>query len=399
MIIGCKNVKNEKVNKAIIEMTISTNQDAVYFSEMLLYVNFVESEKAKTAFATIIEDGPIIGYNPEFMESLSIPEIKFVLIHEMMHLLYCHINRGKNLDQNVFNVATDATINNEITCYFHSFTQQPEKSVMLDKKYNDILQSEAYYLWLLENHPELQSPSFKFDDVSFDNHDADNMQNIPAEDLEKANIKNIGTISGEFAKSIMEEITDSLRNRGFETSNITEMLDKLKKTKRNYLKEIKAEMCALLAGTHKQGTYMRPSRKQIWGLKGFKRYNNEINVILDVSGSMSGLFEEALGTIFKRNIVCNLIQCDTEVKDAIKIKSDKDIKNIKITGLGGTTLQPGIEYVKSHKELCHLPILLLTDGYCDSLNFTNVKGKSLILTTNEKPDIIGGNVKIIKIEE
>ena len=396
--ITCKAVKHEKVSQALIEMNMSKNNDAVYFSEMMLYVNMVESEKAETAFATIIGDGPVIAYNPKFIDELSINEVKFILIHELFHLLYNHTYRGKDLERNTFNVAADAVINDEITRYMKEFASQPELSVRYEPNYKGDKFTEAYYIWLIENHPELQQPSFNFKSVSWDNHDGD-IGDLPKEDLEKANIRDSTPVTGEFAKSVMDEITDALRNRGYETANMTEILQNMKKTKRNYLKEIKAAMCSLLSGTHKDGTYMRPNRKQIWGLKGFKRYNNEINVLLDTSGSMSGMFEKALSTIFKRKIVCNLIQCDTEVQSVIKIKNDHDLKKMKINGLGGTILQPGIDYIKSDKYLNQLPIVLLTDGYCDDLDFSGIKGKSLVLTVETKPKIIGGNVKVITIKE
>jgi predicted metal-dependent peptidase len=74
---------------------------------------------------------------------------------------------------------------------------------------------------------------------------------------------------------------------------------------------------------------------------------------------------------------------------------------MKIKGLGGTTLQPGIDYINSHKGLKGNNLVILTDGYTDSLDFSKAKSnKVLILTTSaESPIASGKNVKQILVEK
>jgi predicted metal-dependent peptidase len=47
---------------------------------------------------------------------------------------------------------------------------------------------------------------------------------------------------------------------------------------------------------------------------------------------------------------------------------------MQISGLGGTEIQPAIDYIADPKnKLNTLNTIILTDGYTDSLNFSKIK--------------------------
>jgi hypothetical protein len=97
----------------------------------------------------------------------------------------------------------------------------------------------------------------------------------------------------------------------------------------------------------------------------------------------------------------NLIQIDTQVKAVQDIKSKKDLQKLVIKGLGGTTLQPALDYIADPKnELSKYNNLILTDGYTDNLNFSILRTNTLILTTGTKPPYNDprGSVKVIQID-
>ena len=136
----------------------------------------------------------------------------------------------------------------------------------------------------------------------------------------------------------------------------------------------------------------------IQGLKGHKKYKNEINVLLDTSGSMGGEFEKVLSYIFQNDIHINLIQCDAQIQAVHHIKDKKELEKMKIRGLGGTTLQPGLDFIANKKNKIHMfNICILTDGYTDSLNFKNIKTKTLILSTADKCPIQHDNGKVKQV--
>ena len=120
--------------------------------------------------------------------------------------------------------------------------------------------------------------------------------------------------------------------------------------------------------------------------------------MLDTSGSMGGDFEKVLTYIFQNDIEINLIQCDTEIKKITKIKSMNDLQKMEIKGLGGTTLQPGLNYIADPKNKLHaLNTVILTDGYTDSLDFREIKTYTLILSISEKCPIGHNNGKVKQI--
>jgi predicted metal-dependent peptidase len=205
-------------------------------------------------------------------------------------------------------------------------------------------------------------------------------------------------IPQELKREIVEGIMTKLKNRGLTSGDVEAILNKLRKTKKDYLKEIKRTMSNHIFGSKKEKTIVRPNRRGINGLKGTKKYKNEINVLLDTSGSMGGEFEKVLSYIFQNDIQMNLIQCDAQIQQVLKIKDKKELEKMKIRGLGGTTIQSGLDYMMDKKNKIYMyNTVILTDGYTDSLNFKNVKTKTLILSTAEKCPITFDNGRVKQI--
>lgn len=96
-------MKNEKLAKAKSYLILGN----IFFASLLLSMEFVESDEIKT-FAT---DGERILYNAEFLESLTVSEVQFVLAHEIMHCIFQHMNRLGERDAKRWNIATDYVIN------------------------------------------------------------------------------------------------------------------------------------------------------------------------------------------------------------------------------------------------------------------------------------------------
>jgi predicted metal-dependent peptidase len=208
-------------------------------------------------------------------------------------------------------------------------------------------------------------------------------------------------VPDELKKEMVDRVQRYLKGRGLVKGNVQKTLDKLQKAKKDYLREIKTAISSL-RGYNKEKSISKRNRRSIEGVKGRIKLGFGLNVILDVSGSMGGYFQRALSYIFQNKIIINLIQCDTEVRkqgkrDFIVIKSKKDFKRVEILGLGGTTLQPGINFIAENKQLNFLNTLILTDGGTDSLDTSKLK-KCLILSVGRKCPILRGNPRQICID-
>lgn len=204
-------------------------------------------------------------------------------------------------------------------------------------------------------------------------------------------------VPSEMREGMIKDVMDRLSARGLSDANVEKTLNKLRKKRKDYLKEIKRSVANMIFGTNKQKTISRPNRRQISGLKGNRKIKTKINCILDTSGSMGGqgTFERVLSYIYRNDIEINLIESDTKIKWVENIKSAKKLQSLPIKGLGGTIMQSGIDYVCENFN--EYNTVLLTDGYTDTLDLSKLKGKLLIISTGVECPIGRTNNRVKQI--
>ena len=78
-----------------------------FFGSVVASVDYKEDKNIGTAGT----DGKIVYYNPKFLEGLSMQEQTFIFAHEICHIAFNHILRSKGKDSRIWNIATDAVIN------------------------------------------------------------------------------------------------------------------------------------------------------------------------------------------------------------------------------------------------------------------------------------------------
>jgi predicted metal-dependent peptidase len=390
-----------------------------YYGEFCQFINFKKTENISTCGVNVDIQGMRFYYNEDFLNEITQEEMNFIMIHEIFHLLWDHKSRelrcGFNHD--LSNIVQDMIINEVIktdiierikkdniidkrNAKFAEIPKSGDKKVWVltkPKEYTGRLIYEEMYLWLVNEKK-------KYDDwvVLKDSK-------CPVSDYLKSLFEQIGMgledfldshlpsdVPEEYKKSIIENIKNNLKNRGLESGEILKTIGKLNKSKKDYLKDIKIGINELF-GSFKEKSITKRNRRSIEGLKGKRKDSYALNVILDVSGSMEGYFEKSLSYVFQNNIILNIIQCDTKVKNFDVIKNKYEFKKYKITGLGGTSLQPGVNYIIDNKKLNKLNTLILTDGHCPILNVKKLK-KVLVISIGEYVRIIG-KAKQIKIKE
>jgi predicted metal-dependent peptidase len=108
----------------------------MFFASALLQTKFVEDPTCDTAWT----DMTVIGYNPEFIEGLDVPTAKFVIIHELMHILLKHGLRRGNRDPERWNKAADYAINIILKKLGFSIW----KWALIDAKYDGMSAEQIY---------------------------------------------------------------------------------------------------------------------------------------------------------------------------------------------------------------------------------------------------------------
>jgi predicted metal-dependent peptidase len=81
--------------------------DHPFFASILLGMTMAED----TSIPTMATDGESIRFNPEWVATLKLNELTFVLAHEVMHCVFQHMTRRNHRDPNKWNIAGDYVIN------------------------------------------------------------------------------------------------------------------------------------------------------------------------------------------------------------------------------------------------------------------------------------------------
>ena len=78
-----------------------------FFGSVVAGVDYIENKSIGTAGT----DGKTVYYNSDFLEGLSAEEQTFIFAHEICHIAFNHILRSQGKDARLWNIATDAVIN------------------------------------------------------------------------------------------------------------------------------------------------------------------------------------------------------------------------------------------------------------------------------------------------
>lgn len=386
-----------------------------FYGELFIRCNFISTPSIPTAGVNVSIKGFNFYYNPDWIGNLSFEQTNYLVLHELQHLISNHLERGKEKsdDSELLNVSADMIINSNIEKYYvkrlASIIKRPSENLcLIPDDYDGQWIMEVLYDFLVKNKEENQNNSGNSQGEDGKDQNGNNQNGQKGQ---KNSDQERGPANGKYGKQIdvhldnevtdaikenmVDEILNEMKMRGMISSEQEIMIDSLRKPTKDYLGMVRSALTDI-CGSHKDPTWKKMNRKNDF-MKGNKQVGNIINVILDTSGSMGESLKKVLSILNRRGITMNLIQIDTEVKGINVIKSPKDLLKIKYKGFGGTTLQPAIDTVS--EKWNKYPTVMITDGYTDNLNFSKVSKKVLILTTDVNPPMVGGKVKVLKIEK
>lgn len=316
--------------------------------------------------------------NPIKFSEFNIKQQVAILIHESMHIIYNHVGRKEDRDHELFNVASDCAINQQITREFlgdlgvfpDTLSKELQIKVPQDKS------AEYYYDLIYESIPPCEhcSGTGKIDGEVCEHCDGSGKNTIKKYVLDNHDVWDESEGNNELRKAITKTmIKNSINsNRGNAPLNISAILDLYeddsKVSWQNELKDIMGNRKA-----NKTRTIMRPNRRQPSRieLKGNKKSTTfTLIAIVDVSGSMSN--DMILNGLNELHHICKLtgtslklIQVDTEVHSIETF--DKNTKLLNRSGQGGTVMEPAIDYIQENK-IEHDVIVLITDSYIEDIS-------------------------------
>lgn len=158
-----------------------------FFGSVVANVNYKEDNSIDTA-AT---DGESIYYNTEFLNELDINDQTFILSREVCHIAFNHILRSEGKNQELWNIATDAVINQLLK---KDGLKIVGGGIDLEEAIN--YDAEAYYEKLLkeykQNSNNQQSPQDKQQGGGFGSNNNQQSSNESSNDNQSAQDKQQG---------------------------------------------------------------------------------------------------------------------------------------------------------------------------------------------------------------
>lgn len=294
---------------------------------------------------------------------------------------------GSELNDTESNDSGDATDAESDTSGSES-SESSNENTPTKKSYSSTPNSDG----AIETAVGLYGPFGKDDIWTFNNNESAGVSSILSDMIGK---HLDDTVNGDYANALVKDIVNKLKSRGLVTGGVESIIGAITATKKDVLSQILKDIDRSISGSmQRERTYTRNNRREIAGLKGSRKYTACINIILDASGSMYNLIEIVLGYIFKKEVEINLIICDTEIKQHIKMTDTSQLNNLAITGFGGTIMQTGVDYVA--ENLNKYDTILLTDGYTDSLDLSSLNKDFMCITTGDEVDIIASNGRVIQ---
>jgi predicted metal-dependent peptidase len=328
-----------------------------FYGMFLIGLNKEWNESIPTAGVSKHNINYKLVINTEFWASLSSDHKKGLLWHELLHIVFDHLNlRDEFADKRLFNIAADCELNQYIIPSY-----LPDGAILPSTFPNLKLERKAgtnyYYNMLLDNQddPDVQNMMGDADDMHDTWKEFDNLS-----ESEKKLLKS----QAEY--QLKEAAEECLKSRGQlpgEIAHIYKRITEVTPSKFNwraYLRRFAGN--SYIVETKLSRKKLNKRYPDAPGLK-FKP-KKHILVAIDTSGSVSNdelvEFFNEIRHIHKTGTEITVLQCDTQINSIEKYDPKKDVR---VQGRGGTEFDPVIDYYnKNSKRFTCL--VYLTDGEC-----------------------------------
>ena len=330
-----------------------------FFAYLLLVPDYVEED-----IPTMATDGEKIFYGVKFVNSISLPELLGVLIHEVMHCALLHITRKGIRDKKKWNYAADYAVNILIK---DNDMVLPDKC-LYEEKYRN-MSVEQIYAEITKNPPPIVKILMAGGDgngVWTDEHryDGDGQGN------EKKDASHDKLKEQEWKMKIAEA-AENAKQQGKLPAGIERLVDQVLEEKVPWQQLLSRYLTPFCLKT--DYTWSKPNKKHLQNgiiMPGFTSDCLELVVAVDTSGSISHEdIKEFIGEIrgilqVARTYTIKLLSCDEAIHSYYEITECTSEIPTKLGGGGGTSFVPVFE--KIAKENWHPACLIyFTDGYGD----------------------------------
>lgn len=341
----------------------------MFFASALLQTKFVADETCDTAWT----DMTCIGYNPKFIESLEVAVVKFVLLHELLHILLKHGLRRGGRNPAEWNICCDYAIN----IILKDLGVTIWKYALIDVRYRGMNAEKIYALRQQErskgkgkgkgkgpsqglNQGQPQPGQQPAQEQSEQGGLSGDLKPVPANTPEQ-----VAAIEHEISKTVARATTIA-KQYGVMPGTLEAIVGATYEDPVPWEQVLIDYMTACVA---QDENWMRRNRRYSQAILPSHKSNgmDEMTIAIDSSGSMFSkeIFKRIavavnhIVTVIKPMVVRAIWADDTECSN-IDVFEQGDEVVLHPKGGGGTDMRKVLAYVEQYNPEV---VLLLTDGY------------------------------------
>lgn len=414
----------EKINKIADDILLYAR------NELIVDMRFLGSalcklKPIKSDILSFATDGEILYYNPTYVisrykRSKELPTRDF--LHVVMHCLFCHMYADNAVDRAIWNLACDISTENVISelrresattelenlrrqiyaelgnkvsrltaekIYAYYINDRPTDERL--KELSDIFKSDDHLLWFLQSENDADTTREEGGACENETNNQDTSATTKRSAYEKSVADCVKREWHNISERVEEDLQSFSKSKSDGADSLTQNLTELHREKYDYaefLKQFSSYGEAMKIDddsfdyafyTYGLKLYDKMPLIEPLEYKEVKRIK-EFVIAIDTSRSVSGktvqTFLQKTYNILKQKenfftkFVLHIIQCDTDIREDVKITSEKDfdeyIGKMQLKGFGGTDFRPVFDYVDrliAKKEFVNLKgLIYFTDG-------------------------------------
>ena len=331
---------------------------------------------------TAAVDGRNLYYNTQFFNAMNNKEIEFVIAHEILHMVYDHLERRGDRNPLLYNIAADYKVNNLLVK--DRIGEKPKiVDCYQDFKYDDYTSEEIYdelFEQAEKNGQELIEQLGEMLDEHLDSSDESGGSSDNGEEKD-VNGNGVSKSRPKYSKDEIKKIKDEIKENvlssaqaagaGNVPAGVARMIKDLTEPKMNWREILQTQIQSIIKSDF---TMSRPSRKG-WHtgavLPGMQ-FDETIDICIgiDMSGSIGcaqakDFLGEVKGIMDQYKDYNIKLWCfDTKVYNEQDFSADgsEDLLDYEIMGGGGTDFIANWTYMKEN-DIQPKKFIMFTDGY------------------------------------
>jgi len=338
---------------------------------------------------TAAVDGRNLYYNTQFFNAMTNKEIEFVIAHEILHMVFDHLERRGDRNPMLYNIAADYKVNNLLVR--DRIGEKPSiVDCFQDFKYDADTSEEIYdklFEQAKEAGKELQELLDQLDkegemlDEHLDSEDADGEADGDNGEDKDSNGHGTSSKRPKYSKEELKKIKDEIKENvlssaqaagaGNTPAGVQRMIQELTEPKMNWREILQQQIQSIIKSDY---TFMRPSRKG-WHTGAVLPGMNfdetiDVCVCIDMSGSIGSaqakiFLSEVKGIMDQYKDYKIKLWCfDTAVYNEQDFTADggEDLTDYEVYGGGGTDFMANWTYMKEN-DIQPKKLIMFTDGY------------------------------------